>query len=85
MNILINLGSILLGKALQEQLAREAEGCQVLATADVRGCDGFHPDFIIADCHTLRRICRSAIGSETSPLITVCAKRTLLLPACHTR
>jgi DNA-binding NarL/FixJ family response regulator len=55
MNILINLGSILLGKALQEQLAREPEGCQVLATADVRSCDGFHPDFIIADCHTLRR------------------------------
>jgi DNA-binding CsgD family transcriptional regulator len=55
MKIMINLSSLLLGKALQEQIAREAEGYQILAATDIQGCDGFCPDFIVTDCHTLRR------------------------------
>ncbi len=55
MNILIDLTSHLLGKALQELLAREPEGYRALASPDVGGNDDFRPDFIVVDCHTLRR------------------------------
>ncbi len=56
MKILINLGSLLLGTALQELLAGEPEGYRTLAVPDTKGIDEFDPDFIIADCHTIRRI-----------------------------
>jgi DNA-binding NarL/FixJ family response regulator len=56
MKILINLGSLLLGTALQELLAREPEGYRTLAATDTPSNDSFNPDFIIADCHTIRRI-----------------------------
>ncbi len=55
MKMLINLGSLLLGTALQEQLSGEVEGAEILTTADVRDGDPFIPDFVVADCHTLRR------------------------------
>ncbi len=55
MKLLINLGSVLLGRALQELLEREPEGYQVLSVSDVRQCDGFKPDFIVVDSSTIRR------------------------------
>ncbi len=55
MKMLINLGSFLLGKALQELLSGEVDGSEILTMADVRDSDGFVPDFIVADCHTLKR------------------------------
>lgn len=53
MRILINLGSLLLGKALKELLMAEREKFEVLTAADMRDADSFRPDFIIADFHTL--------------------------------
>jgi DNA-binding NarL/FixJ family response regulator len=53
--ILINLGSSLLGEALKEALGREQEEYQLLAVADFSQIEAFCPDFIIADCHSLRR------------------------------
>ncbi len=55
MKVLINLGSLLLGKALKELLSREAEKFEVLTMADIRDTDLFHPDFLITDFHTLRK------------------------------
>lgn len=55
MNILINLGSYLLGFALQELLAREPEGYRTLAAAEINAVEFFDPDFIVTDCHTIRR------------------------------
>jgi len=54
MNILINLGNLLLGKALQELLARQPEGYLAHAAADIRERCDFRPDFIVVDCYTLR-------------------------------
>lgn len=54
MKILINLVSILLGRALQELLEREPEGYQALAVSDVRQCGGFTPDFVVVDSCTIR-------------------------------
>ncbi len=56
MKILIHLGSLLLATALQELLAGESEGYRALAATDIRGIDSFDPDFIITDCHTIRRL-----------------------------
>ena len=55
MNILINLGSSLLGEALKEALGREQEEYQLRTIADFSQRKSFSPDFIIADCHSLRR------------------------------
>ncbi|MDD2335981.1 MAG: response regulator transcription factor [Geobacteraceae bacterium] len=55
MKILINLGSSLLGEALKEALEREQEEYQLLTVADFSQIEVFFPDFIIADCHSLRR------------------------------
>jgi DNA-binding NarL/FixJ family response regulator len=55
MKIQINLGSLLLGKAFQEQLTREPETFQVMATKDIQDSDDFQPDFIVMDVHTLKR------------------------------
>ena len=54
MKILINLSSVLLGKALQELLEREPEGYQVLTVSDDLQCSKFQPDFIIVDSCTIR-------------------------------
>jgi len=53
--ILIYLGSSLVGEALKEALEREQEEYQVLAVTDFTQIESFCPDFIIADCHSLRR------------------------------
>ena len=55
MKILINLGSSLLGEALKEALEREQEEYQLLVDTDFSEIEVFCPDFIIADCHSLRR------------------------------
>ncbi|MRR55363.1 MAG: response regulator transcription factor [Deltaproteobacteria bacterium] len=55
MNILINLGSSLLGEALKEALGREQEDYQLRTIADFSQRKTFCPDFIIADCHSLRK------------------------------
>jgi DNA-binding NarL/FixJ family response regulator len=55
MRILINLGSVMLGKALQSQLEREPDGYEVLADTGNPGPDSCRPDFVILDCHTIRR------------------------------
>jgi DNA-binding NarL/FixJ family response regulator len=55
MRILVYLGSFMLGKALQSQLEREPDGYQILAETGDTGVESFHPDFIIVDCHTIRR------------------------------
>jgi DNA-binding NarL/FixJ family response regulator len=55
MKILINLGSFILGEALKAALEREQEEYQLLNVADFSQNEEFHPDFIIADCHSLRR------------------------------
>ena len=54
MRILIYLGSLLLGKALQSQMERGPDGYQVFAATTDQWADSFHPDFIIVDCHTIR-------------------------------
>ncbi len=55
MKMLINLGSLLLGTALKKQLSAEVQEFEILTIADIRDAETFIPDFIIADCHTLRR------------------------------
>jgi DNA-binding NarL/FixJ family response regulator len=55
MKMLINLGSLLLSKALQEHLDGEIEGVEPLTAADILEGEDILPDFIVADCHTLRR------------------------------
>jgi DNA-binding NarL/FixJ family response regulator len=55
MKILINLGSFILGEALKEALEREQEEYELLTVADYSHEEEFLPDFIIADCHSLRR------------------------------
>lgn len=55
MKILINLGSSLLGEALKEALGREQEDYELLVVSDFTQIDEFCPDFIVADCHSLRR------------------------------
>ena len=55
MNILINLGNILLGEALQELLARQPEGYRAYVATDIRESDDIRPDFIVVDGFTLRR------------------------------
>jgi DNA-binding NarL/FixJ family response regulator len=69
MRILINLGSLLLGKALQSQLEREPDGYQVFtATAD-QGADSFQPDFVIVDCHTIR--CPMPLAKEETKVVLI--------------
>jgi DNA-binding NarL/FixJ family response regulator len=55
MKILINLGSLLLGRALKELLTMEAEKFEVFTAAEIRDTDVFRPDFMITDFHTLRK------------------------------
>ncbi len=54
MKILINLKSVLLGRALQELLEREPEAYLARAVSDISQADGFHPDFIVVDSCTIR-------------------------------
>jgi len=55
MNILINLGNLLLGTALQELLARQPEGYLAYTAMDIPERQDFRPDFIVVDCYTLRQ------------------------------
>jgi len=54
-NILIHLGSSLLGEALKDALGREQDDYQLRTIADLSMPETFRPDFIVADCHSLRR------------------------------
>jgi DNA-binding CsgD family transcriptional regulator len=53
MNILINLGNLLLGTALQELLARQPEGYRAYTAMDIRERQNLRLDFIVVDCYTL--------------------------------
>lgn len=55
MKILINLGSSLLGEALKEALGREQEDYQLCTKAEFSQQKSFCPEFIVTDCHSLRR------------------------------
>lgn len=55
MKILINLSSYLLGKSLKDILSKEEEGYQLLVATDFAQIEAFGPDFVVADCHSLRR------------------------------
>ncbi|MDD2320314.1 MAG: response regulator transcription factor [Geobacteraceae bacterium] len=55
MKILISLSSILLGTALKELLEREDQECQLFVSTDFSPLEAFCPNFVIADCHSLRR------------------------------
>jgi DNA-binding NarL/FixJ family response regulator len=55
MKILINLSSYLLGTALKDLLLGEQEGYQPIVVTDFAAMEAFRPDFVIADCHSLRR------------------------------
>jgi len=54
MKILINLKSVLLGRALQELLEREPEAYLARAVSDISQAGGFQPDFIVVDSCTIR-------------------------------
>jgi DNA-binding NarL/FixJ family response regulator len=56
MNILINLASVLLGRALQELLEREPEGYLVRSVSDVSRFTDFKPDFVVVDNCTVRSV-----------------------------
>ncbi|MBI5483886.1 MAG: response regulator transcription factor, partial [Deltaproteobacteria bacterium] len=53
MKILINLKSVLLGRALQELLEREPEAYTARAVSDISQAGRFHPDFIVVDGCTI--------------------------------
>lgn len=86
MKILINLGSILLGRALKELLEREPEGYQVLAVSDFKKCDGFRPDYFVVDICTIRS-CAAFLETDTKiMLLDSCLSEqetTALLLSCR--
>ncbi|MDU0460852.1 MAG: response regulator transcription factor [Geobacteraceae bacterium] len=53
MKILINLKSVLLGRALQELLEREPEAYIARAVSNISQAGRFHPDFIVVDGCTI--------------------------------
>ena len=53
MRIAINLGSSLLGRALQEQLKKHPDISDVVMSCDDLLTSGFEPDFVIIDPHTI--------------------------------
>jgi DNA-binding NarL/FixJ family response regulator len=55
MNILISLGSFLMGEALCRFLEREPESYRVVAQQDGTHMDDFSPDFILTDSYSLRK------------------------------
>jgi DNA-binding NarL/FixJ family response regulator len=55
MKIAISLGSILLGKALQEQLLEVQEIAEVVLLDPACDNETFEPDFIITDVHTIKQ------------------------------
>lgn len=55
MKIAISLGSILLGKALQEQLQEVQEIAEVVMLNPACDIETFEPDFIITDVHTIKQ------------------------------
>jgi len=55
MKILISLSNYLLGMALMDVLTREQAGYQLLVATDFTQIEAFRPDFVVADCHSLRR------------------------------
>lgn len=55
MKIAINLGSFLLGKALQEKLQKEQEFAEVVMINPAVACDLHDPDFIITDAYTIKQ------------------------------
>ncbi len=69
MRIAINLGSSLLGRALQEQLKKHPDISDVLMTCENLYTAGFEPDFVIIDPYT--------IGNEKADCL-VSAKSVLL-------
>jgi DNA-binding NarL/FixJ family response regulator len=69
MRIAINLGSSLLGRALQEQLKKHPDISDVLMSSDDLHTSGFEPDFVIIDPHT--------VGNEKNDIM-VRAKSVLL-------
>jgi DNA-binding NarL/FixJ family response regulator len=54
MRIAINLGSTLLGKALQDQLVKEPDISDVRLLNDSNISEQYAPDFLIVDAHTIR-------------------------------
>lgn len=55
MKIAINIGSFLLGKALQEQLLEEQEIAEVVMLNPACDNETFEPDFIISDVYTIKQ------------------------------
>lgn len=86
MKILINLGSILLGRALKELLEREPEGYQILAVSDFKEPVGFRPDFFVVDICTIRS-CVPFLEADTKiVLLDSCLSEqetTALLLSCR--
>jgi len=54
MKILVNLGNVLIEKALCELLAGEPEGYRATALTEALCIEEYRPDFIIADSHSIK-------------------------------
>lgn len=55
MKIAISLGSLLLGKALQEQLQKVPEIIEVAMVSPASNTEAFEPDFLITDVYTIKQ------------------------------
>lgn len=66
MKVVINLGSLLLGKALQEQLQQQPEISEVAVLNPDRDLELSEPDFLITDVYTIKQSKPACLsGSKT--------------------